>query len=275
MEQSYPRVAVLGAGAMGGALTTGLLRSGWPADHMILCARRESRAAETQQALGCRCVLTPSEAIEGAGVLIVSVKPKDVPALLMQLVGRLEKDQTLVSFAAGVPIQTFEKALGEVAVLRAMPNIPASVGEGITPWAKGKHVHPSHEAAALRVLGSVGGVFPLEEQLLDAVTAVSGTGPAYAFLLAEALIESAVREGLPRDVSERLVHHTLKGAGTLLVETDAGPTELRARVTSPGGTTAAAVHVLEERGFRALVEDAVRAAALRSQELGKKAPSKN
>ena len=108
----------------------------------------------------------------------------------------------------------------------------------------------------------------MEESLLDAVTAVSGTGPAYAFLLAEALTEAAVREGLPRQIAEKLVHQTIKGAGALLVETGLSPFELRAQVTSPGGTTAAAVHVLEERGFRALVEDAVRAAGERSRQMG-------
>ncbi len=125
--------------------------------------------------------------------------------------------------------------------------------------------------ASESVLAAVGETIELPEDLLDAVTAVSGTGPAYAFLLAEALTEAAIREGLPRQIAERLVHQTIKGAGALLVETGMSPFELRAQVTSPGGTTAAAVHVLEERGFRALVEDAVRAAGDRSREMGARA----
>lgn len=126
---------------------------------------------------------------------------------------------------------------------------------------------------AERLLAAVGDTLRLDEQLLDAVTAVSGTGPAYVFLLAEALTEAAIREGLPRHAAERLVNQTVKGAGMLMSAVDAGPEQLRAQVTSPGGTTAAAVHVLEERGFRALVEDAVRAASQRSRELGDRAAS--
>jgi pyrroline-5-carboxylate reductase len=149
-----------------------------------------------------------------------------------------------------------------------MPNTPALVGEGVTGIARGAYAGPEHLKLATEVLGAVGEVRVMDETLLDAVTAVSGTGPAYVFLLAEALTEAAVREGLPRDVAEAFVHQTIRGAGHLLTDTDATPAELRSQVTSPGGTTAAAVHVLEERGFRALVEDAVQAAARRATELG-------
>jgi pyrroline-5-carboxylate reductase len=149
-----------------------------------------------------------------------------------------------------------------------MPNTPALVGEGVTGMAAGRFATGAHLARARQVLEAVGSVRLMDEGLLDAVTAVSGTGPAYVFLLAEALTEAAIREGLPRDIAESFVHQTIRGAGHLLTETAHGPFELRAQVTSPGGTTAAAVHVLEERGFRALVEDAVRAAAQRARELG-------
>jgi pyrroline-5-carboxylate reductase len=149
-----------------------------------------------------------------------------------------------------------------------MPNTPALVKEAVTGMAAGRHAGEAELNKARLVLEAVGGVQQLDESLLDAVTAVSGTGPAYVFLLAEALTEAAVREGLPRDVAESFVNQTIRGAGHLLTETARGPFELRSQVTSPGGTTAAAVHVLEERGFRALVEDAVRAAAQRARELG-------
>jgi pyrroline-5-carboxylate reductase len=149
-----------------------------------------------------------------------------------------------------------------------MPNTPALVGEAVTGIAAGAYSGLSELDLARDILGAVGTVRMMDESLLDAVTAVSGTGPAYVFLMAEALTEAALREGMPRDIAERFVSQTIRGAGHLLTDTGRSPTELRAQVTSPGGTTAAAMHVLEERGFRALVEDAVRAAAKRASELG-------
>jgi pyrroline-5-carboxylate reductase len=149
-----------------------------------------------------------------------------------------------------------------------MPNTPALVREGVTGIAPGSFAGPAQMDLAGEVLGAVGAVRIMEESLLDAVTAVSGTGPAYVFLLAEALTEAAMREGLPRDVAENFVHQTIRGAGHLLTDTGKSPARLRYEVTSPGGTTAAAMHVLEEKGFRAVVEDAVRAAAERARELG-------
>jgi pyrroline-5-carboxylate reductase len=149
-----------------------------------------------------------------------------------------------------------------------MPNTPALVREGVTGIAPGSHAGTAHLDVAREILGAVGEVRVMEETLLDAVTAVSGTGPAYVFLLAEALTEAAMREGLPRDVAESFVHQTIRGAGHLLTDTGKSPARLRYEVTSPGGTTAAAMHVLEEKGFRAVVEDAVRAAALKARELG-------
>jgi pyrroline-5-carboxylate reductase len=201
-------------------------------------------------------------------VVVIAVKPRDVPEVLNQLKMRIGKRQMVLSLAAGVTTGTYETQLGAVAVVRAMPNTPALVGEGVTGVARGSYATDDQVETAIEILGAVGPVRLLDESLLDAVTAVSGTGPAYVFLMAEALTEAAVREGLPRDVAEEFVHQTIRGAGHLLTDTQTTPAELRSQVTSPGGTTAAAVHVLEERGFRALVEDAVRAAAKRAAELG-------
>jgi pyrroline-5-carboxylate reductase len=222
----------------------------------------------TRSQTGAEVTLDPVAAAQGKQVVVVAVKPRDVGPLLDQLAGRIGSDQVLLSIAAGVPTSTFEKMLGEIPVVRAMPNTPALVGEGVTGMAAGRFATDPHVERARKVLEAVGAVRLMDEALLDAVTAVSGTGPAYVFLLAEALTEAAIREGLPRDVAESFVHQTIRGAGHLLTETGSSPFELRAQVTSPGGTTAAAVHVLEERGFRALVEDAVRAAAQRARELG-------
>jgi pyrroline-5-carboxylate reductase len=272
MTEKRPTLCIIGAGAIGEAIATGLVSAGWPVSAITLVARRDTRAETASARTGCRCVLDPSEAIPGREVVLVAVKPKDVVALLGRIAGTIDAGQVVVSVAAGVPIDTYEAALGNTPVLRAMPNLPARVGESITCYAAGKHAGRAAAEALETIFRALGATIRLDEPLLDAVTAVSGTGPAYVFLLAEALTESAIREGLPRDVAERLVHKTMKGAGRLLTETNLGPAELRALVTSPGGTTAAAVHVLEERGFRALVEDAVRAASERSRELGRRNP---
>ena len=267
----HSTVAILGAGAMGEALAWGLLRAGWEPAEISMSVRRAERLQELVEATGCAVSLDPTEALAGREVAVVAVKPRDVPRLLSQIRDDYEPPQVIVSLAAGVPTRLFEASLGEAPVVRAMPNTPALVDEGITGLAAGRFAGEEALARAERVLSAVGAVIEMEESLLDAVTAVSGTGPAYAFLLAEALTEAAIREGLPRQIAERLVHQTIKGAGALLVETGLSPFELRAQVTSPGGTTAAAVHVLEERGFRALVEDAVRAAGERSREMGARA----
>ncbi len=263
-----PSVAVLGVGAMGEALTSGLLRAGWQPDEVSLCVRRLERADVLANQTGCVVTLDPVEAIGGREVVVVAVKPRDVPALVTSLTGQIASDQLLISLAAGVTTRTYEEMLPDTRVVRAMPNTPALVGEGVTGFAGGSRTSADDLMVASGILGAVGTVRVMDESLLDAVTAVSGTGPAYVFLLAEALTEAAIREGLPRDIAESFVEQTIRGAGRLLAASEKTPSELRAQVTSPGGTTAAAVHVLEERGFRALIEDAVQAAARRASELG-------
>ena len=261
-------VAIIGVGAIGKALLTGLFRAGWEPEDISLCVRRPEPAEELADQTHCEVFLDPVEAVQGRQVIVVSVKPRDVVPLLEILEGNLGSDKLVLSMAAGVTTSTYQKHLGEVPVIRSMPNTPALVGQSVTAIAAGAHAGLSELDLARDVLGAVGSVRIMDEALLDAVTAVSGTGPAYVFLLAEALTEAALREGLSRDIAERFVNQTILGAGHLLMATGTSPTELRSQVTSPGGTTAAAVHVLEERGFRALVEDAVRAAARRATELG-------
>lgn len=261
-------VGILGVGAMGEALASGLLSAGWDAGDLSLCVRRMERADELAHRTGCQVSLDPVGAIEGRDVVVVAVKPRDVEELLKVLAGNVSADQTVVSLAAGVTTSTYHRHLGAVPVVRAMPNTPALVREGVTGLAPGDHAGPEHLDRAREILGAVGDVRIMEENLMDAVTAVSGTGPAYVFLLAEALTEAAMREGLSREIAESFVHQTIRGAGHLLTDTSKTPAELRYEVTSPGGTTAAAMHVLEEKGFRAVVEDAVRAAAVRARELG-------
>lgn len=254
---------------MGEALLAGLLAAGWPPGEIALCERRAERAEEIADRFESAVHTEPAAAIEGCELIVVAVKPGDVHNLLDELAGRLGENHTILSLAAGVTTGTYEAALGgDVPVVRAMPNTPALVREGVTGLAAGRGADGADLDLSSEVMGAVGDVRVMDEKLMDAVTAVSGTGPAYVFLLAEALTEAAMREGLPRDMAENFVHQTIRGAGRLLTDTGKRPAELRYQVTSPGGTTAAAVHVLEERGFRALVEDAVRAAAERSRELG-------
>ena len=268
-QRTRPTVGILGAGAMGGALLRGLLSAGWPSGDVTAAVRRPDRMAALSSATGCEVSLDVARVVSGRRVIVVATKPRDVGSVLERISSVVTPAQVIVSVAAGVPIGFFEERLASgVPVVRAMPNTPALVGEGTTGIAAGRFADSDALESARTVLTAVGAVQLVDESLMDAVTAVSGTGPAYVFLLAEALTEAAIREGLSRDVAESLVHQTVRGAGHLLTETGRSPADLRGEVTSPGGTTAAAVHVLEQGGFRALLEDAVRAAAQRSRELG-------
>ena len=268
VAMTHPTVAVLGAGSMGEILAEGLVRAGWETENIVLLVRREERAREAERRTAIQATLDPAVAIDERDVLVIAVKPKDVEHLLRQIETLVRPGQVVVSLVAGVPLGVFEEALEDVAVVRAMPNTPAAVDEGMTAFCAGSHADADALALADMVLSAVGETIRLSEDLLDAVTAVSGTGPAYVFLLAEALTEAAIREGLPHHAAEKLVIQTLRGAGALLSVSDKSAFRLRAEVTSPGGTTSAAMHMLEDGGFRALMERAVRSAAQRSRELG-------
>lgn len=267
-------MAVLGVGAMGGALVTGLLGAGWTPDQLTLAEARPERAEELRVETGCRCEADPAAAVGDREVVVVAVKPQGINELLEQIGGAVSEQQVLVALVAGVPIAIYEAALPGVPVVRTMPNTPALVREGVSAVAGGTHATQAHIDAAKTVLGAVGGVEQVVEAQIDAVTAVSGSGPAYAFLLAEAMIDAAVAEGLERGVAEHLVKQTIKGAGALMIETGRDAADLREQVTSPGGTTAAALATFEAGGFRELVAQAVRAAAVRSKQLGEEAGGK-
>lgn len=256
---------------MGGIFATGLVRAGWDPADISLAVRRPERGKELELAMGASWTLEAREAAAGKDVLVVAVKPKDILELLRSIADVVNPAQTIVSIAAGVPLEVFESELEGIPVVRSMPNTPSAVDRGMAAFTVGSSVGSVERERADAVLGAVGETIELSEDLLDAVTAVSGTGPAYVFLLAESLIEAAIREGLPHHAAEKLVHQTLRGSGELLAMSDKSAFRLRGEVTSPGGTTAAAMHVLEEGGFRALVEDAVQSAAQRSRDLGSRA----
>ena len=259
------RLAVVGGGRMGEALVGGLLARGWaePSEVSIVEARAERRDELEALFPGVAVVEAPPRA-EG---VVVAVKPGDVGAACRE-VAAAGADRVL-SIAAGVPLVTLEAALGPLPVVRAMPNTPALVGAGAAAIAAGAHAGEEDLGWAEEVLGAVGDVVRVPEALLDAVTGLSGSGPAYVFLIAEALIDAGVVVGLPHDVSRRLAVQTLVGAARLLAETGDDPRHLRAGVTSPGGTTAAGLRVLEAGRLRSVLVEAVAAATERSRELGR------
>jgi len=250
---------------MGEALLTGLLASGWAeaSDVGVVEKLVDRRSALASRFPG----VTVLDASEKADGVVVAVKPDDVEAVCASIAaagcGRV------LSIAAGVTIARLERALGgDVPVVRAMPNTPALVGAGAAAIAPGSHATDDDLAWAESILRAVGTVVVVPEKLLATVTGLSGSGPAYVFLVAEALIDAGVLAGLPRDTSAALATQTLLGAARLLTETGDGPEALRAAVTSPGGTTAAGLRTLEQAGVRAAFLDAVMAATERSKELG-------
>lgn len=262
------KVAFIGAGMMGEALARGLLNAGWSPDEIVLADVREEILSDLGSSLGCETTTDPLEAVSGATGAILAVKPQDAASALDRVAGAIGQGG-LVSIVAGMRTTAIEEALsGRPSVVRAMPNTPARVGKGVTALAEGRYVTDETKELAEAVFSAVGPVVWLAEDKLDAVTALSGSGPAYVFLVAEALVEAGVALGLPRDVAETLTFATIEGAGSMLRQTGEAPAVLRAQVTSPGGTTAAALAVIEAMAVRAAFGEAVRAAHRRSQELG-------
>jgi pyrroline-5-carboxylate reductase len=263
-------VALLGGGRMGEALLAGLLDAGWePEGVSIAEVDADRRRVLEERFPAVRVVPSPAWAVADAGLVVVAVKPGDVVAALEQCATTLPERALVLSIAAGVTLDTLETAAPDRPVVRAMPNTAALVRQGAAAIAGGKHATDADLDLAERVLGAVGVVVRVPESLLDAVTGLSASGPAYVFLVAEAMVEAGVLVGLPRDTSAELVHQTLVGAATLLVDGTEGPEALRAAVTSPGGTTAAGLQRLEAHGVRAAFLEAVEAATERSKALGR------
>lgn len=262
------KVAIIGGGKMGEALLGGLIHAGWPPADLRVCEVHEERRKSLSDSYGVGCVESVAEAVAGTPTVVLAVKPQDFDSVLSELGGALEPQSLIISIAAGIPTRFIESRVpAGVAVVRAMPNTPALLREGVTAIAAGSHADADHMAVADEILRAVSRVVHLAEKHLDAVTGVSGTGPAYVFFLAEALIEAAVGVGLPRDTAIELSIQTILGAARMLRETGKHPVELREEVTSPGGTTVAAMRVLEREGVRSAFLDAVRAATERSHEL--------
>jgi pyrroline-5-carboxylate reductase len=265
------KVAILGAGKIGESLLAGLLSSEWRTpDEVAVTGRRDGRIAELHERYGVPATLSNAEAVAGAALVVVSVKPQDIEALLSEVSGHLKPEQTVLSVAAAIPTSAIERHLeGEIPVVRSMPNAPATVHEGIAGVCAGTHAREEHLRLAEEALAHLGAVVRVPERYMDAVTAVSGSGPAYFALLAEAMIEAGILLGLGREVSTQLVVQTMLGTAKLLRDERMHPVELREAVTSPGGTTISAIRELEQAGVRAAFLNAIQAAMDRSRELAR------
>ncbi|PRY15987.1 pyrroline-5-carboxylate reductase [Kineococcus rhizosphaerae] len=260
-------LALIGAGVMGQTLLGGLLRAGRDAADVLVVDRRAGRGQELHERFGVR-VVEDVTAVASAKTVLLAVKPQDLPALLDSIAAHLAPDVLLVSLAAGVTTAAIEARVpAGTAVVRVMPNTPSLVDEGMAGLAAGSACADSQLAEAEDLMRSCGKAVVLAEKHLDAVTALSGSGPAYVFYVVEAMVEAGVLLGLPRATATELVVQTVVGAGAMLRETGQHPTVLREQVTSPAGTTAAALRQLDDSGVRAALVSAVEAAAARSKQL--------
>ena len=264
------RVAFIGAGAMGAAMIGGLAGGGdVDRARVIASDRNQDRLALVRDQFGVRTTLCNREAARDADVVVLAVKPQVLPAVLSELQGRIREGALTLSIVAGASIDTIASLLRHRAIVRTMPNTPAQVGEGMTVWTATPEVSREQRAQAGTIVGALGRqLFVDDERFLDIATAISGTGPAYVFLMMEALIDAAVHLGFSRKDARELVVQTIRGAAIYAQRQPVHPAELRNRVTSPGGTTAEALYQLEKGSFRTIMSKAVLAAFKRSVALG-------
>lgn len=262
-------IGMIGAGNMADALIKGLLnRHVLPPDAIWATNRsNRERLAGLQARYGIRTTPVKPPLLDAASILVLAVKPKDTQEVLDQIARAVESKHLVVSVIAGIPLASLESALRGVPVIRAMPNTSAAVQASATALAAGRHASEEHLRTATQIFEAVGDAVIVPEEVLDVVTALSGSGPAYVYRLIEAMIHAGTDLGLNGELARRLAVQTLIGAARMLTESAADPGELRRRVTSPGGTTMAALGVLEDRGFAQAVRDAIGRAAERAREI--------
>ncbi|MEU6266694.1 pyrroline-5-carboxylate reductase [Saccharopolyspora shandongensis] len=262
-------IAVLGAGKIGESLLSGLLKAGRAPSDLLFTERFPTRAEELTKTYGITHVEV-ADAVQRADVIVVAVKPQDIEPLLDEMAPNLPSGKLVVSLCAGLPTKLFERRLTEgTAVVRVMPNTPMLVGEAMSAVSGGAHASDDDLALVEDLLGSVGKVARVPESQQDAVTALSGSGPAYFFYLVEAMIDAGILLGIPRATAADLIVQSAVGAAAMLREGGGHPVMLREAVTSPAGTTIAGIRELEKHGVRAALIDAIEAARDRSVELGK------
>jgi pyrroline-5-carboxylate reductase len=264
-------ISILGSGNMGEALISGLISSGSSRPENIICTDvREDKLEAVKSKYGVRTMTSNRDAVAAADIIIYAVKPQIIAAVLKETADLLDMTKLIISIAAGVPLPAIEKSLNkQLRLIRVMPNIAASVKEAASAVAAGKHATKDDIALAQLIFNSVGkSVFLKENYLMDAITGLSGSGPAYIFLIVDALADAGVKVGLSRQDSLFLATQTVLGAAKLLMETKEHPGQLKDRVTSPGGTAIAGIHTLEKGGLRTTLINAVEVATNRSKELG-------
>lgn len=266
-----PRVGFIGAGRMATALARGLVASGFTAADRVIASDVVAAACEQfARETGARCVAGGAEVWADSEIVVLAVKPQQMAEVLADGATRVRPEHLVISVAAGVTLATMAAALGaERRLVRVMPNTPCLIGAGASAFALGGAATADDAAQVERLLSTVGIAVPVPEKLLDAVTGLSGSGPAYVYQIIEALSDGGVRVGLPRDTATRLAAQTVLGAARMVLETGQHPGALKDAVTSPGGTTIAGLHALEAGGLRGVLMNAVHAATARSQELGR------
>jgi pyrroline-5-carboxylate reductase len=260
-------VAVIGAGKIGEVLLSGLVRAGWPVDRLIATARRPDRGRELADRYGVRVMSNESAAVE-ADVLAIAVKPQDAEALMVDLGPKVPTGKLVISLCAGLPTSFFARFLSAgTPVVRVMTNTPALVDQAMTAISAGAHATAEHLALAEEMFTPLGRTLRLPESQQDAVTALSGSGPAYFFYLVEAMTDAGILLGLPRQVAHDLIVQTAIGSAIMLRESGEHPVKLREAVTSPAGTTIAAIRELENHAVRAALLSALEAARNRAEEI--------
>lgn len=267
------RLAFLGGGTMAEAIIRGLLEHHLvPPSRIAATGPRRERRADLAKRFGIRALASNAEAAKGAHVVVLSVKPQVLAGVMKELRGKLRPDQLVISIVAGATLRSLRTGLDHAAIVRSMPNTPAQIGMGVTVWTSTDEVTAAQRELATVILGALGEVLHAEvEEDLDRATALSGTGPSYVFLLMEALVDAGVHLGFSRRVSEELVLRTVEGSAAFARASGRHLAELRNQVTSPGGTSAAAIYELEKGALRTVLSRAVYAAYERTRELGSKA----
>jgi pyrroline-5-carboxylate reductase len=261
-------IAILGAGKMGEALISGLLRAGRSPSDVVVVVRRSARADQLRETYGVLAV-SAAEAAKSADTLVIAVKPQDMGVLLDEIAPHVPADRLVISVAAGIPTARIERRLGaDVPVVRVMSNTPVHVDEAMSVISAGRHAGEEHLRRAEELLRPVGKVLRIPESQQDAATALSGSGPAYVYFLVEAMVDAGILLGIPRATALEMVKQAVYGAARMLVDKGEHPVILREDVTSPGGTTISAIRELERHGVRAAFLAAIEAARDRGAELG-------
>lgn len=264
-------LTIIGPGVMAEAVLRGLVdRAGADPARITMSGPRANRLAELAAQYGVQTTQDNRQSVSGADIVILSVKPQTLPVVVRELNGMLPDESLVLSIVAGARLKSISDGLAHSAVVRAMPNTPAQIGEGITVWAASEAVDESRRTDAAQILGALGEELYVEdEDYLDMATALSGTGPSYVYLFMEAMVDAGVHLGFPRRIAEKLVVKTLKGSVAYYEHSPRHMARLRNQVTSPGGTSAAALYYLEKAGFRTALSRAIWAAYERSTSLGR------